>query len=560
MKPQPLSGFLQLIALSCLISCAGKNEKQTLVAGTELELKRGRLISCGPPSKEFGFVDFDFSCSKETRDDFNLGVKLLHSFEYDEAEKVFAGIIDKQPDCGMAYWGVAMANFHALWTPPTEAELKKGAKAVELARAAKPLSEKENLYLDAISAFYRDWQTLDHMTRTVAFETAMKKLYDSYPDDKETAVFYSLALVAAADPADKTYSRQKTAGAILKELYAKYPNHPGVVHYMIHTYDSPEMAALGLEAAKRYAAVAPSSAHALHMPSHIFTRLGLWEESIASNLASVASAKCYAESAGIKGHWDEEVHGLDYLVYAYLQNGQSDSAKAEWDYLKTIHSIWPENFKVAYSFASIPARYVLENKLWEEAAALQPHDRDLDWEKYPWQYSIILFTRLLGAVHTGKMEDAKKELNALKQMQEKLTQGKDAYKANQVAIQVKSGEAWIKFREGPKETALKLMAEAADMEDKTGKHPVTPGEVLPQRELLADMLMESGKPQAALKEYEADLEKHPNRFSSVYGAAVAAKKSGDLLNAGKYYELLVKNSSPDGNRAGLIEARTFLKQ
>jgi tetratricopeptide (TPR) repeat protein len=387
----------------------------------------------------------------------------------------------------------------------------------------------------------------------------MQRLYENNLDDKEAAIFYSLALNAAADPTDKTYSKQKKAGVILYSMYPSQPDHPGVVHYLIHTYDSPELAHLGLPAARKYASVAPSSAHALHMPSHIFTRLGYWDESIQSNLASVESAKCYAESSGIKGHWDEELHGMDYLVYAYLQKGDNEAAKKQWDYMKTMKQVFPYNFKVSYSFAAIPARYVLENKLWKEAAALEPHDPNLDWKNQQWQKAIIHFTRLLGSVHTNNAAAAGIELNELKKLQKELLDAKDAYKANQVQIQVTAGEAWMKYRQGSNDEALRLMKLAAAMEDSTEKHPVTPGEVLPARELLADMLLDMNMHSEALAAYEEDLRKHPNRFNGLYGAAVAAERAGKKGPAVKYYkQLLEVSASAKAQRAEIDHAKQFL--
>src|SRR5688500_15993879 len=371
MKPFPYHLFSLLSFFILNVSCK-ENTKQQFSPQliSDLNLKKGNVISCGLSGNQFGTVDFQTSCGSGVQEDFNLGVKLLHSFEYDEAEKVFAKIIDRQPDCAMAYWGVAMSNFHPLWTPPLEPELKKGSKAIEIAQSIRDKTARETEYINAIATFYKDWPTVDHRTRSLNFEKSMEALYKDYPKDKETAIFYALALNAAADPADKTFAKQKQAGTILNALYPEGADHPGIVHYIIHTYDSPELAHLALPAARRYASVAPSSAHALHMPSHIFTRMGLWKEGIHSNLASVASAQCYADSAGIKGHWDEELHGMDYLVYGYLQKGDNANAKKQYDYLNTISVVSPTNFKVAYAFAAIPSRYVLENKMWKDAANL----------------------------------------------------------------------------------------------------------------------------------------------------------------------------------------------
>ncbi|HEY9342157.1 MAG TPA: hypothetical protein VIQ23_11280 [Hanamia sp.] len=541
------------VVVLLLISCKGKNASEE----NELQLKRGEVVLCGPADKQFGTVAFTTSCSPKTKDDFDLAIALLHSFEYDEAEKVFTKIIDKEPGCAMAYWGVAMCNYHQVWpSPPTPAELEKGNKVISIAQSLPQKSKRETDYINAIASFYKNWSTTDHRTRTLNFEKAMEKMYQQYPNDKEAAIFYALSLVGSANPADKSYHNQRKAGAILTALYPNEPNHPGIVHYMIHSYDYPELAALALPAARKYASIAPSSAHAQHMPSHIFTRLGLWDECIKSNLASIASAKCYAENAGIKGHWDEELHGMDYLVYAYLQKGDNNLAKQQLDYLKSIQEVYPSNFKVAYAFAAIPARYFLENKMWKEAAAMEMHPKDFPWQKFPWQKAIIHFTRLLGSVHIGNIELAKTELNNLNRMYDTLSAQKDIYKANQVMIQMKTGEAWILFKEGKTDEALQLMSLAADMEDKTEKSPVTPGEVLPAKELLADMLLQLNKPAEALEAYEANLKTHPNRFNGLYGAALASEKSDKMGKAKYYYHQLtaIANSS-DSKRPELETAR-----
>jgi tetratricopeptide (TPR) repeat protein len=522
-----------------LLGCKQKNIAPSPLLIKDLGLKRGEVIVCGSPDLELGLANFESSCSEKSRNDFNMAVKFLHSFEYDEAEKVFTRVIDQDPACAMAYWGIAMSNFHPLWDPPSVEVLKKGVKAIQVA-ASLNTSRRETEYIDAIAAYYKDWETTDHRTRCLNFEKGMEKVYTNNPKDDEAAVFYALALNAAADPRDKTFQKQKKAGKILESLYPGQPEHPGIAHYLIHSYDYPELAQEGLEAARKYAAIAPSSAHALHMPSHIFTRLGLWDEVISSNLASVYSARCYAEAAGIKGHWDEELHGLDYLVYAYLQKGENDSALKYWKYLNEIRIVKPENFKTAYAFAAIPSRYVLENKMWEQAAHLAIKPEKFPWEKFPWQESIIHFTRVMGAVHTGKLSVAKEELAQLQRLHAKLTDQKNMYEASQVAIQIKVCEAWIQLKEEKKEDALSLMKTAADMEDQTEKHPVTPGEVVPARELLGDMFLALNDPASALEAYKATLKKHPNRFNSLYGAGLAAEVTGDMQTAGLYFGQLLK--------------------
>lgn len=343
-----------LLPATIMFACRENKSRPSKDLIDQLHLRAGELISCGPPEKEFGIVDFEMSCDEKVKNDFNVALELLHSFEYDESEKVFAKIIDESPGCAMAYWGVAMCNFHPLWEPPTEADLKKGAKAIEIANSITKKSERESGYINAVAAYYNGWDKTDPHKRAINFQNAMDKLHKTYPEDNEAAIFYALALDASSDPTDKTYTNQKKAGEILNALYTAEPNHPGIIHYIIHTYDYPSIANLGLSAARRYADVAPSSAHALHMPSHIFTRLGLWDECIKSNMKSIAPAKCYAESAGIKGHWDEELHGLDYLMYAYLQKGDNDAAIEQLKYIKTINEVYPLNFKGAYTFRKFP--------------------------------------------------------------------------------------------------------------------------------------------------------------------------------------------------------------
>lgn len=554
LKPPVAFSFCVLL----LSSCSNNNSSSdTLVKS--LNLKRGDIVTCGPTDKEFGSVGFETSLSGKAKEKFDLAIALLHSFEYDEAEKMFAAVIDEEPESAMAYWGVAMSNYHPLWAPPNQEELEKGAQAVSIAQSIKTKSKRESAYIDAIASFYKDHDKTDHRSRTISFEKAMEKLYSDFPADKEAAIFYALALTASADPADKTFKNQKKAGSILNALYKDQPNHPGVVHYIIHAYDSPELAEMGLEAARKYASVAPSSAHALHMPSHIFTRLGLWDECINSNHASVSSAQCYAKQTGIKGHWDEELHGLDYLVYAYLQKGDNKSAKQQVDYLQSITEVSPTNFKVAYGFAASPSRYLLENKMWQEASTMKTHPANLRWENYPWQKAIIHFTRAMGALHTGKKDAATTELKELNDLRNKLIEQKDNYKATQVEIQIRTVEAWKLFKEGKNEEALKLMKEAADLEDKTEKHPVTPGEVIPARELLGDMLLQMDRPSEALTAYEADLKKNRNRFNGLYGAAVAAEKSNSKDKAKEYYMQLNKIAA-GSNRPEVEKAKSDLKK
>ena len=302
----------------------------------------------------------------------------------------------------------------------------------------------------------------------------MQKIFEDYPDDTEAVVFYALALDAAADPTDKTYTNQRKAFALLNPIFEKQPLHPGIAHYIIHNCDHPGLAELALPAARKYASIAPASAHAQHMPSHIFTRLGLWDECIQSNLVSVSSATCYAEKAKIAGHWDQELHGIDYLVYAYLQKGDDELAKEQVDYVETINQVYPVSAIGAYACAAIKARYVLEKKMWKEAATLTLHPSNFPWEKFPWQEALIHFARSMGAVNSNNLTEAKSELENLELLYEKLANQKDKnQEAAQVAIQIKTSQGWIEFKSGNKTHGLALMQAAADMEDAMEKHPVT---------------------------------------------------------------------------------------
>lgn len=517
------------------------------------------ITLCGPPSKQFGQVDFAVAGSPQVQADFTLGVALLHSFEYETAEKVFARILSQAPDCAMAYWGVAMSSFHPLWTPPTPTELAKGAQAVAQAQRLRPRSGREAAYVRAVAAFYQDYQRVDHHTRSRRFAQAMQAVRTAFPTDREATIFYALALTAAADPADKTFRNQRQAGALLQSLYPGRPNHPGIVHYLIHAYDYPELAQLALPAARSYAGIAPSSAHALHMPSHIFTRLGLWPECITSNLAAASSARCYAENAGLPGHWDEELHCVDYLAYAYLQQGDNRRAQAQVRYLDTMRQVSPITFKVAYALAAVPARYVLENRQWAAAARLRPHRLIPDWRPYPWQRAMLHFARALGFAHSQQPDSARREVRQLDALHQSLRGRQDAYQAQQVEVQLRTAEAWLLLTEGHSAAALSRMQQAAELEARTEKHPVAPSEVLPARELLADMLRQLGHPAEALAAYETSLQRNPNRFNSLYGAAQAAAQAGHPAKAQQYCTQLLQVAA-GSSRPELAVARQLRAQ
>lgn len=530
--------FLLLTGI-LLPACKNKNTNvQPVNVASIAGLRKGDIVTCGPAKEQFGNVAFALSAIQKVKDSFNLALSLLHSFEYEEAEKAFAKVIDMDPNCAMAYWGVAMCNFHPLWSPPNKTEMEKGARASEVAASLKGKNKRENEYIDAIYDFFHNWQQLNHHTRAESYEKAMEKIYAGNPNDKEAAIFYALALDATADPRDKNYVHQKKAGEILNALYPGQPDHPGIVHYIIHTYDYPELAEKALPAARKYASIAPSSAHALHMPSHIFTRLGLWKEAIASNLASADAARCYAASLKMKEHPGSELHAMDYLVYAYLQNGQESEAKTQVDYLGTITGSLAENFSASYATAAIPARYALELRRWKEASELDTTTAMFNTPRYAWEKAIVHYARVLGAVHTGRLKAARADLQRLHSLQTVLMNAKDDYKANQVLVQVKAAKAWISYAEGKKKAALAFMSEAANMEDSTEKYPVTPGEVIPARELEGDLLLALGKNREALQAYETSLRRCPNRRNGLKGAALAAARSGDKEKAVAYNKQL----------------------
>jgi hypothetical protein len=553
---QLLPILLFSIILVSLNSCKNKTQ-QVNTALASIDFIRGDILLCGNP--EFGEVSFSLDCNYENREAFELALSLLHSFEYEEAEKAFVKVIDLDPSCSMAYWGVAMSMFHSLWAPPSIPQLEKGAKLLEIAKTL-PKNERAEQYLNAISVFYSDWDILGNNERELLYAEKMKEIYLNYPDDTEAAIFYALAIRSSADPNDKQYIKQRESGKILEGLFKEQPNHPGIAHYIIHTYDYPELAELGLVTARRYAQIAPSSAHAQHMPSHIFTRLGLWKESIDTNINSASSAVCYSENKGRDGHWSQEIHALDYLVYAYLQLGDTKNVQEQNEYMKSVKQVFPANhFAVAYTANAIPARIAIENRQWKKAAKLEEPTLEFEWENFPWEKSILHFAKALGSARSGDVNAAEIELEIIKPFYQQLldiNNAQSTYKAGQVAIEIKTIEAWIELGKGNNEQALTLMKAAVELESETSKHPVTPGEVLPADELLGDMLLELNRPEDALVAYEINLKGHPNRFNGLYGAAIAAKQSGNEEKARLYFNQLLemtKNSNSD--RPELIEAR-----
>lgn len=520
------------------------------------------------PSEKLGQVNFTVSCNPQAQRQFNRAVAWLHSFEYEEAEKAFREVTVTDPRCGMGYWGVAMSNYHPIWAPPTAAELQKGSSAIEKAKAVGARTQRERDYIAAIEVFYQDPDNLngklDHKARTFAYSRAMEQLYQHNPSDSEAGVFYALTLIATGTMAnDKSYAREKEAAQILNRVLAREPQHPGVTHYLIHSYDYPALAHLALPAARSYAKLAPASAHAQHMPSHIFTRLGLWPEAIRSNLDAKAAAKAHVVRNRLPGAWDEQLHAMDYLAYAYLQGAQDKHAWSVLDELNKIQRVEPESFKVAYASTAIPARYALERRRWDEAAKLTLHPGALGafpWQRFRWAEAHIHFARAIGAARTGDTASARQEVEKLAAIQQALVEVKGDYDwAKQVEIQRQVAAAWLAHAEGHDDDALRLVRAAADVDDATEKHPVTPGAILPAREQLGELLLELKQPLAALQEFETSLRSAPNRFNGLYGAARAARLAGDQKRAKTYYgKLMELCRQADSIRPEIEEATAFL--
>ena len=515
----------------------------------------------GTNEERLGTVVFPVSCSPVASQQFPRAVAMLHSFWYEEAVKAFTEVTVTDPSCAMGFWGVAMSMYYPLWYPPNDAALKSGMAVLDRAKAIAAKTQREQDYLAAIDVFYRDWDKSDHRSRAVAYEKAMERVYARYPDDHEAAIFYALALNATAPPTDKSYANQLKAGAILENVLRAQPNHPGVAHYIIHSYDSAPFASRALPAARGYAKIAPSVPHALHMPGHIFTRLGLWQESIDSNRMSADAGVAYSTKTRADGVWDQTLHSLDYLVYAYLQTGRDVAARRVADDVATIRKAYPESLPAAYALAAIPARVALEQHRWSEAAALTLSPSAFPWDRFPWGEGIITFARALGSARGGDASRADKEVQKLASLRDRLVQAKNTYWANQVEVQHRAAAAFVARVQGRNQEALNVLRSAVDLEGSMDKHPVTPASVVPARELLGELLLELNQPKEALQEFEGTLTAEPNRFRSVYGAARAAELSGNIDKAQALYtRLLSLCDRADTERPELRQAKAFLKK
>lgn len=513
----------------------------------------------GAPPEKLGTVRFRVSCTAEAQKRFTRATALLHSFWYEEADKAYRDVLSADPSCGMAWWGIAMSNYHPIWAPPTPAEMARGKDAVAKAKAATLKTDRERDYVNAIAAFYDEAESVDHRTRARRFEAAMERVHRRYPADHEATVFYALALNATALPADKTYVKQKQAAEILNAILPEERDHPGVAHLIIHSLDYPELAADGLAAARVYARIAPSAPHALHMPSHIFTRLGLWQESIDSNLASASAARAHAERTTPGAAAYEGLHALDYLAYAYLQISADEKSLAVLEEVRRAESFDAPTFQAAYALAAVPARTTLERRDYRAAAALTVRPTSFPWAKFPYAEAILHFARAVGAARSGDVGTAKAALARLEGIRKGLEKT-DSYWSGQVEIQRLAAEGWIALAEGKREEAEKLLRAAADLEDATEKHPVTPGAVLPAREQLGDLLVELGKPAEALSAYEDSNAKAPGRFNGLAGAMKAAVAAGDVARSREAARRLVAlSASAEAERPALKEARLLLK-
>ena len=483
---------------------------------------------------QLGTVHFPVSCAAPVQKPFARGVALLHSFWYEEAEKEFAQIAKDDPHCAMAHWGVAMSIWHQLWNEPDAKVIARGLEEANTARTlAAKATPREQGYIAAIGAFYSDSDKLDHAARAKAYSDAMKKVYEAYPDDHEAATFYALSLLASEPHDDATFANRKAAAAILEKLFATEPDHPGVAHYLIHAYDKPQLAQLGIPAARRYAQVAPAAPHALHMPSHIFARVGLWQDDINSNLASIAATrKTAAMHMGGEGH---QFHAMSFLFYAYLQSGRESDAKALMDEIAKMpemHDMYGLGFDPHLAMeANLASLYPLEMRDWAAAAALTPMNVPNTAEE-----SFGYWAKAIGSAHLHRPEDVRKDVTAMAAIHQKFVDDKKKDFADATENDLKQAQAWLAFSEGKYDDAVEALRPIADKEDAIGDEP----QGIPTREMIAEMLLEAKRPQQALAEYQTDLKFNPNRFNGLAGTARAAEEAGKQSEANEYYAMLLK--------------------
>src|SRR5215475_8734634 len=521
-----------------------------------------------------GKVNFPISCAPSVQSEFSRGVALLHSFFYEEARRVFTSVAERDSKCAMAQWGIAMTWWHPIWTPPTPDEMKAGKAAIEKAMAMDAGTNRERGFITALNVYYNSPDSssagavgqschgpVGPRDRVIAYERAMHQLRDKYPDDFEVQTFYAYAVLGSgyASPNDTSLSKQLEAAAIFEKLWKQNARHPGVVHYLIHCYDYPALAQRGLAAAQSYASIAPWVPHALHMPSHIFTRLGMWDESIAANQASAEASRAYAAMHHRDAAEAEELHALDYMAYSYLQEAQDTEAKKIVDLAAKVRKTNPElEFVAAYALAAIPTRYAFERNDWTAAANLAipnvPH-----WSSFPFMEALIEYGHALGRAHTGELDGARKAIARMQQLRDATKDPKFDYFKNHLDLQMQAASASVAAAEGKKSEAIEMLRRAADAEDILGRHPVSPGAFVPIREQLGSLLMEVGQSKEAQQEFEAALKIYPGRFRGLYGAARAAEKNGDKETATRYYtKLAAQTANATGSRDELNHARKFL--
>lgn len=508
-----------------------------------------------------GTVDFPVSCSKEARAELNLAVALLHHMTYPQAREAFERVAAIDPQCAMAHWGIAMTLFQPLWpTRPGPPALQKGWEAVQKAKALKPPTERERLFVAAAEAFFLDPASSDYWLRIRRWEQASEKVYTAFPEDPEAAAFYALAHLATTPANTTSREHADRAAQILLRVYERNPDHPGAMHYLVHANDVPGRERELLEITRKYEAAAPRNPHALHMPTHIYTRLGDWDAVIRGNLRAAEAALEYPAGSHGELVWDEFPHAIEYLIYADLQKGADDGAAAQLKRLRETPRLEP-TFKTAFHLASTQSRYALERRAWNEAAALVPREpATLDWDRFAWPEAIVRFARGLGAAHLGKVDEARAAGKRLEELEEATRKaGEDLFARNIRVLRLELS-AWIAHVEGQKESSLAWMREAAELEASTPKHAVTPGPTLPAHELLGDLLMEQKQPSEALAAYKRSMELYPKRFNGLLGAARAARELGDEALARAFYQELLQVAGGGTRQPALKEAQDYLAQ
>lgn len=508
---------------------------------------------------QLGQLHFPVSCADEAQEAFDHAVMLLHHMTYPQAQAAFTRVTELDPDCAMAHWGVAMTVFHPLWPDrPGPDELRLGLEAVRRAQALEPPTERERLFIASADAFFQNAGNGDYWERIRRWAGASEALYRRFPDDAEARAFHALALLATAPTGGDSHEQNDRAAELLLSIQEENPKHPGASHYLIHANDIQGRQHESLDIVRRYADIAPRNPHALHMPTHIYTRLGQWPGVIEGNLSAAEAALEHPVGEGGQYVWDEFPHAIEYLVYAYLQQGADSRAAFQIDRLQSTEHLQP-SFKTAFHLASISARYALERQAWEEAANLSPRpDADLDWNRFPWPEAVTWFARGLGAAHLGHLDDARQAHDRLQELERTARDAGEELFTRQIRILGLGLSAWIAQARGESAVAIEHMEAAAELESSTPKHPVTPAPTLPAHELLGDLLLKQGKPHEALAAFKRSNELYPQRFNTLLGAARAAHAIDEVQQARGFYEGILEISLEESNRAGLGEARAFL--